>query len=60
MKALIKYWQSKLRWHQWFMSDTDREMIRETIRVLKILDKATNKTRAEIEADLVLIGKGKK
>jgi hypothetical protein len=53
MRALIRFWQSKLKSDRWLMSAESREMIEETVRCLRELEKLQRLTRVEREAEIV-------
>jgi hypothetical protein len=57
MRPLIKFWESLVDTHAWMMDRQTRAMVRETIRVLKQVQKASRFTRVEREAEIVRIAK---
>lgn len=53
MRALIKFWTTKVEQDHWLMSRETREMIKETIRCLRELEKMRHLTQVEREAEIV-------
>lgn len=53
MNSLISFWQAKLREHGWLMSQTDRAMIKDTIKSLQELKRSKVQSQVQREADIV-------
>lgn len=53
MKGLIRFWQAQLKEHRWSMDETTREMIRETINVLRSTVRERVKPQVIREAEAV-------
>ncbi|MBI2869396.1 MAG: hypothetical protein HYX96_06190 [Chloroflexi bacterium] len=57
MRGLIRFWQGTLDGKKWLMDPTTREMIMETLRVLKALDKAARMTEVDRQIEAIRLRK---
>ncbi len=49
MRSLIRFWTATIDKNRWLMDSTTREMIQETIRVLKVINKDNNTPQVQKE-----------
>lgn len=57
VRGLIRFWQGTLDGKKWLMDPTTREMIMETLRVLKALDKAARMTEVDRQIEAIRLRK---